>query len=141
MKTIHVMCSLKLFIENLVQKRSVLSVCIKLGANNLGKGTRCFNREHTWLHLSSNMVRSIAQELPVAGVGLPVGLVGQATEPVHQGVAVMGDLLLVALLGGQPVDLAHGGVGVQETVNDGHGPGVYGDLVVHHSLVVTYRTI
>ena len=47
----------------------------------------------------------------------------------------------MTLLGGDPIDLGGGWIGVQEAVHDGDAPGVYCDLVVLNGLVVTHRPI
>ena len=71
----------------------------------------------------------------------PVRLVGEPREAVHERVLRAGDLGLVTLLGGDPVDLGGRGVGVQEAVHYGDSPRVHRDLVVLNRLVVTHRPI
>ena len=54
----------------------------------------------------------MAVAVQLAIVRLDVRLVGETTEAVHQGELGGADVGLVALLRGDPVDLAYGGVGV-----------------------------
>ena len=96
-------------------------------------------RKGTWLELRAHTVVTVAVEL--AKVCLPVGLVGEATEAVHQGEVGGADVGLVALLGGDPVDLAHGRVGVQVAVNYGDSGNIHGYLAVLQGLVVAHRAV
>ena len=82
---------------------------------------------------------TVAVEFPV--VRLSVRLVGEPAEAVHQGELGGADVGLVALLGGDPVDLGHGGVGVQVAVDYGDSSYVHGYLAVLQGLVVAHRTV
>ena len=82
---------------------------------------------------------TVAVEFSV--VRLSLRLVGETTEAVHQGVVGGADVGLVALLRGDPVDLGHGGVGVQVAVNYGDPSNVHRYLAVLQGLVVTHRAV
>lgn len=103
------------------------------------KVTGRLNREHAGLKLGPNTIDSIAQQLPV--IRFSIGLVGQPAEALHQGEEGRGDARLLALLGGDPVDLTDRRVGVQVTVHDGDPAVVHGDLTVLQALGVTHGTV
>ena len=100
------------------------------------KLTRGLYRKGTWLELRADTVVTVAVQLPE--VGLSLRLVGEPTEAVHQGELGGADVGLVALLGGDPVDLAHGRVGVQVAVNYRHPSYIHGNLAVLQGLVVAH---
>ena len=103
------------------------------------KVTRGLYRKGTWLKLRTHTIVSVAMKLSV--VRLYVRLVGEATEAVHQAEVGGADVGLVALLRGDPVDLAHGGVGVQVAVNYGDATNIHGYLAVLQGLVVAHRSV
>ena len=100
------------------------------------KVTRGLYRKGTWLKLRTNTIVSVTVELSV--VRLYVRLVGEAAEAVHQGEVGGADVGLVALLGGDPVDLGHEGIGVQVAVNYGDSSYIHSYLAVLQGLVVTH---
>ena len=83
----------------------------------------------------------MAVAVQLAIVRLDVRLVGETTEAVHQGVVGGADVGLVALLRGDPVDLGHGGVGVQVAVHYGDSANIHGYLAVLQAPVVTNRAV
>ena len=103
------------------------------------KVTRGLYRKGTWLKLRTHTIVSVAMKLSV--VRLYVRLVGEATEAVHQAEVGGADVGLVALLRGDPVDLAHGGVGVQVAVHYGDATNIHGYLAVLQGLVVAHRSV
>ena len=153
------MCVLKLLLRASKDQVTTTLGITKLIKLIFGKVTGCLNRKDARLHLSAHIVRPIAEKLTVVWFSkelhkiklgnslnqnlsfLPVGLVRESREAVHERVLRGGDLGLVTLLGGDPVDLGGRRVGVQEAVHDGDAPGVHRDLVILNSLVVTHRPI
>ena len=103
------------------------------------KLTCCLYRKGTGLKLRPNTVVTVAVKLPI--VSLSVRLVGEATEAVHQGELGGADVGLVPLLGGDPVHLGHGGVGVQVAVHYGNSANIHGYLTVLQCPVVAHRTV
>lgn len=103
------------------------------------KLTCCLYRKGTWLKLRTDTVVTVAVELTI--LCLPVRLVGETTKAVHQRVLGGADVSLVPLLGGHPVHLGHGGVGVQVAVHYGDSANIHGYLVVLQAPVVAHRAV
>lgn len=103
------------------------------------KVTRGLYRKDAGLQLGADTIDSVAEQLSV--IRLSVRLVGQPTEALHESEGGGGKAGLVPLLGGDPVDLRDGGLGVQVTVHYGHPAVVHRNLVVVQRLVVALRPV